>query len=290
MDDNLGGALLIGDVDGPRAILVVEPRVGPNQLAALLALVAPVLPPSPAALGAQYNRGCEYERRKDSGGVRCFSEPCADDVGPFVDKGRQCILGGRVSEGGLDDGHNDLGGASPARANSTRAQEGPWGQQLGREGSEGCFFDAQWVGFRKRAMGPGVWCCVVMSWFEVDSWVVACECPRLKCISACRCSTSPLCPWGREACTACGATPAPHQRYYITHHHLNPSLYEKGASGKRQWYFLVYPSVESDTRRQHLNTTNNVNPAQTREAFARSSKPGLMSWWELSDSPDANER
>lgn len=49
IDDDFGRAVFVGDVYRSRAVLVVQPRIGADQLPALLVFVPPLLPPPPAA-------------------------------------------------------------------------------------------------------------------------------------------------------------------------------------------------------------------------------------------------
>ena len=52
-DNDFGSAVLIGDVDGPRAVLVEEPGIGAQELSALLSLAPSALPPSSPAVRAE---------------------------------------------------------------------------------------------------------------------------------------------------------------------------------------------------------------------------------------------
>jgi hypothetical protein len=57
IDNNFGCTILVWDIYRSRPVLVVQPRICPDQLATLFALVVPLLPPSSGPFGTEYDRG-----------------------------------------------------------------------------------------------------------------------------------------------------------------------------------------------------------------------------------------
>lgn len=98
IDDNLGRAVFVGDVYRSRAVLVVQPRIGADQLPALLVFVPPLLPPPPAALGAEDDGQGERERSEGASSARRRPQPLAQDAGPFLQKRGQRILRRRPAQ------------------------------------------------------------------------------------------------------------------------------------------------------------------------------------------------
>ena len=97
----------------------MKPGIGTDELAALLALMTPLPPPSSAALSAEYDRGHQGERREDPGCLGCCPEFCTNVARPLLGKRCQRVLGGRLSQGGLNCRHGDVvaeAGVSLARA------------------------------------------------------------------------------------------------------------------------------------------------------------------------------
>lgn len=92
IDDDFGRAVFVGDVYRSRAVLVVQPRIGADQLPALLVFVPPLLPPPPAALGAEDDGQGERERGEGASGARRGPQPLAQDAGPFLQKRSKRIL------------------------------------------------------------------------------------------------------------------------------------------------------------------------------------------------------
>lgn len=98
IDDNLGRAVFVGDVYRSRAVLVVQPRIGADQLPALLVFVPSLLPPPPAALGAEDDGQGERERGEGASGARRRPQPLAQDAGPFLHKLGQRIFRRRPAQ------------------------------------------------------------------------------------------------------------------------------------------------------------------------------------------------
>lgn len=72
VNDDLGRAVLVGDVDRSGSILVEKRRVRPDELAALFPLLPPLLPPALCTGSSEDDGRSEREGRKypgDAGGV-----------------------------------------------------------------------------------------------------------------------------------------------------------------------------------------------------------------------------
>lgn len=98
VDDNLGCAVLVGDIYRSRAVLVVQPRIGADQLPALLVFVPSLLPPPPATLSAKDDGHDERERSEGAGSARRRPQPLPQDACPFLQELGQRILGRRSAQ------------------------------------------------------------------------------------------------------------------------------------------------------------------------------------------------
>lgn len=98
VDNHFRGAVLVRDVDGSGAILIVQPRIGADQLTTLLVLVPPLLPPPPSALCAEDDGHSQRERGEGAGGSRRGPQPLAQDAGPFLQEFGQRILRRRPAQ------------------------------------------------------------------------------------------------------------------------------------------------------------------------------------------------
>lgn len=100
-DDHLGRAAAIGHVYGARAVLVVQPRVGADQLQALLPLQPPPMPPAASALGPQHDRRQQRDRRQQPRRPRRAAQSATDHAAILADEGGNGGLGGRLAQRGL---------------------------------------------------------------------------------------------------------------------------------------------------------------------------------------------
>lgn len=66
VDDDLGSSIFVGYVDCTGAVIVVKPRIGPDQLAALLSLLVLSLPSPPVALTSENYGESEGKSSEDS--------------------------------------------------------------------------------------------------------------------------------------------------------------------------------------------------------------------------------
>lgn len=84
MDDHFGGRVAVGNVDGSAAILVLEPRVSPQQASARLFLRPPLLVPCVGSVACSYDGQEQGDGGQKLGGVGRASDTSSEECDIMV--------------------------------------------------------------------------------------------------------------------------------------------------------------------------------------------------------------